>query len=264
MDLGLKKMLNKDILDQIDFAIGVIESGETDLVKPLLEEIRLNLAIYADKNKNVIISQTSDEVLERVKSGIGELPEILDKETEDRINALYDDFNKAKDKDGNIKKEVLLGLRRAYSDILGKRYLIDGKIFNLNLAEELEKTEENIEAKIPEVKEEEQKVEVKEEKEQVQEKPVSKEKKLDDKEVDQNKRVSAAEIERQMKEFKAKDKIDEPIIFTLIKPNYDLFINDQERNNRLNKLKLSSLTEDPQKVDAKTLMPDFMKKQLKK
>ena len=70
--------------------------------------------------------------------------------------------------------------------------------------------------------------------------------------------VSKEDVDKKIEEFQQKDVLNEPIIFEFLKENYDKYISDTDRINRLNSFNL----ETEQDIKPQTLMPDFIKKQL--
>lgn len=70
--------------------------------------------------------------------------------------------------------------------------------------------------------------------------------------------VKKEDVDQKIKEFQEKDMLNEPIIFEFVKENYDKYMQDQERINRLNGFEFNP----NQDIKPQSLMPDFIKKQL--
>lgn len=70
--------------------------------------------------------------------------------------------------------------------------------------------------------------------------------------------VSKEDVDKKIEEFQQKDVLNEPVVFEFLKENYDKYISDTDRINRLNSFNL----ETEQDIKPQTLMPDFIKKQL--
>jgi hypothetical protein len=70
--------------------------------------------------------------------------------------------------------------------------------------------------------------------------------------------VKKEDVDQKIKEFQEKDILNEPIIFEFVKENYDKYMKDQERINRLNSFEFNP----NQDIKPQSLMPDFIKKQL--
>ena len=70
--------------------------------------------------------------------------------------------------------------------------------------------------------------------------------------------VKKEDVDQKIKEFQEKDILNEPIIFEFVKENYDKYMKDQERINRLNVFEFNP----NQDIKPQSLMPDFIKKQL--
>lgn len=73
-----------------------------------------------------------------------------------------------------------------------------------------------------------------------------------------NQDITKEDVDKKIAEFQQKDVLNEPIIFEFLKENYDKYILDTDRINRLNSFNL----ETEQDIKPQTLMPDFIKKQL--
>ena len=70
--------------------------------------------------------------------------------------------------------------------------------------------------------------------------------------------VSKEDVDKKIEEFQQKDVLNEPVVFEFLKENYDKYILDTDRINRLNSFNI----ETEQDIKPQTLMPDFIKKQL--
>lgn len=76
-------------------------------------------------------------------------------------------------------------------------------------------------------------------------------------EINQEK-IKKEDVDKKLKEFQEKDKLDEVIVFEFKKENYDKYISDNDRIERLNNFEFNP----KQDIKPQSLMPDFMKKQL--
>lgn len=73
-----------------------------------------------------------------------------------------------------------------------------------------------------------------------------------------NQDITKEDVDKKIEEFQQKDVLNEPVVFEFLKENYDKYILDTDRINRLNSFNL----ETEQDIKPQTLMPDFIKKQL--
>lgn len=81
---------------------------------------------------------------------------------------------------------------------------------------------------------------------------------------EKNMNLSREETERKIKEFEEKDKLKEPLKFSFLRSNFDIYMNNPDRIKRMEEFKNPGINKPIANVsnDPHDLRPDFMKAQL--